>query len=296
MLDASGNPIEVSYRPEGSTTTKFYYYVQNLQGDVIALVDSANGNTVVTYTYDAWGNVLSTNGSLATTLGVLNPFRYRGYVYDTETRLYYLQSRYYDPNLGRFINADALASTGQGLIGNNMFAYCNNNPVMGCDPCGTCFHRMDFWNDCEKCGGRTLIEKARDFHVMVSDSNAQVREDQRKQTELQLHLISSTTKRVLEIQTHQINMHDKAIQNQASLANKITTVVSNNPIIGVDMIMFGGSTLGTVGTVYSLAGIVSIPYAGQVALAAVGVVGWVWSAGRIIDAIWSGISEMEDNL
>ena len=136
VLDAAGNPIEVSYRPEGSTTTKFYYYVQNLQGDVIALVDSANGNTVVTYTYDAWGNVLSVGGSLATTLGAQNPFRYRGYVYDSETKLYYLQSRYYNPEMGRFINADAFASTGQGLLGNNMFAYCLNNPVLFSDSSG----------------------------------------------------------------------------------------------------------------------------------------------------------------
>ena len=136
VLDASGNPIEVSYRPEGSTTTSFYYYVQNLQGDVVALVDSANGNTVVTYTYDAWGNVLSVGGSLASTLGAQNPFRYRGYVYDTETKLYYLQSRYYNPEMGRFISADALVSTGQGILGNNMFAYCNNNPSTLEDPSG----------------------------------------------------------------------------------------------------------------------------------------------------------------
>ena len=64
--------------------------------------------------------------------------------------------------MGRFINADAFASTSQDLIGNNMFAYCNNNPVNGCDPCGTCFHRLDFWNDCEKCGGRTIRDKAND--------------------------------------------------------------------------------------------------------------------------------------
>ena len=137
VLDAAGNPIEVSYRPEGSTTTKFYYYVQNLQGDVIALVDSANGNTVVTYTYDAWGNVLSTNGSLATTLGVLNPFRYRGYVYDSETKLYYLQSRYYDPEMGRFINADVFVSTKKTGLGCNMYAYCFNNPINYCDSAGT---------------------------------------------------------------------------------------------------------------------------------------------------------------
>ena len=137
VLDANGNPIEVSYRPEGSTSTTFYYFVQNLQGDVVALVNSTYGNTVVTYTYDAWGNVLSVGGSMAETLGKLNPFRYRGYVYDNETTLYYLQSRYYDPAMGRFINADAFASTGQGILGNNMFAYCNNSPVAFYDPRGT---------------------------------------------------------------------------------------------------------------------------------------------------------------
>ena len=71
------------------------------------------------------------------TLGIYNPLRYRGYVYDTETRLYYLQSRYYDPALGRFISADAFASTGQGILGNNMFAYCRNNPVIRKDASGT---------------------------------------------------------------------------------------------------------------------------------------------------------------
>ena len=66
---------------------------------------------------------------MATTLGQLNPLRYRGYVYDQETGFYYLQSRYYNPEMGRFINADALVTTGQGFVGNNMFAYCGNNPV-----------------------------------------------------------------------------------------------------------------------------------------------------------------------
>ena len=127
--DASGRPLSVSLN--GTT----YYYVTNLQGDVTAIL-SASGTAVVTYTYDAWGNPLTTTGDLATTLGTLNPLRYRGYVYDTETGLYYLQSRYYDPEIGRFLNADALVATGQGLLGNNMFAYCNNNPVANSDPTG----------------------------------------------------------------------------------------------------------------------------------------------------------------
>ena len=103
---------------------------------MVAILDNT-GNPVVEYTYDAWGNLLSTTGSMANTLGGSNPLRYRGYVYDTESGLYYLQSRYYDPEIGRFINADALVSTGQGLLGNNMFAYCRNNPVKRVDVSGT---------------------------------------------------------------------------------------------------------------------------------------------------------------
>ena len=79
-------------------------------------------------------------GSLTSTLGILNPLRYRGYVYDNETGFYYLQSRYYDPTTGRFLNADAFASTGQDLLGNNMFAYCGNNPIARADDGG------EFWN------------------------------------------------------------------------------------------------------------------------------------------------------
>ena len=91
-------------------------------------------------TYDAWVKPLTVTGSLATTLGTHNPLRYRGYVYDTETELYYLQSRYYNPNTGRFLNADAFTSTGQGFTGNNMFAYCGNNPVARKDDGGA------FWD------------------------------------------------------------------------------------------------------------------------------------------------------
>ena len=106
---------------------------------------------MVEYTYNAWGVLLSTTGSMASTLGVHNPLRYRGYVYDNETALYYLQSRYYDPDVGRFINADAFASTGQGILGNNMFAYCLNNPVNMIDPNGMCSKFLGFlWKvDCK---------------------------------------------------------------------------------------------------------------------------------------------------
>ncbi|MBE7066704.1 MAG: RHS repeat-associated core domain-containing protein [Ruminococcaceae bacterium] len=118
---------------ETATARVFYRYVLNAQGDVIALLDE-NYNIVVKYTYDTWGKVLNVtdaSGTLITDtthIGHRNPIRYRGYYYDIETRLYYLQSRYYDPYLGRFISADTYISTGQGILGHNMFAYCGNNP------------------------------------------------------------------------------------------------------------------------------------------------------------------------
>ena len=91
---------------------------------------------MVSYTYNAWGKVLSVTGSMASTLGRLNPLTYRGYVYDWETGLYYLQSRYYTPEWGRFINADNYPTTGQGFTGNNMYVYCGNNPVSRIDESG----------------------------------------------------------------------------------------------------------------------------------------------------------------
>ena len=87
----------------------------------------------VFYTYDAWGKVLSITGNMADTLGQQNPFRYRGYYYDSETQFYYLNSRYYDPEVGRFINADGQLTTGSDLSGMNLFAYCGNNPVIRTD-------------------------------------------------------------------------------------------------------------------------------------------------------------------
>ena len=144
-LTWGGNKLHFTYDSTGPLSVNCngteYFYVKNAQGDVTGLI-SASGTRVVTYTYDAWGNPLTTTGSMAATLGEQNPLRYRGYVYDTETGLYYLQSRYYNPGWGRFINADGYASTGQGIIGNNMFAYCGNNPVKHLDPQGTFFKEI----------------------------------------------------------------------------------------------------------------------------------------------------------
>lgn len=120
-----------------------YYYLTNLQGDVVAITNES-GAVVASYQYDAWGNILYQSQLSESSIASLNPLRYRGYVYDNETQLYYLQSRYYDPEVGRFLNADALVSTGQGILGNNMFAYCNNNPVSNVDPTGHALMQMSF--------------------------------------------------------------------------------------------------------------------------------------------------------
>ena len=104
--------------------------IRNGQGDIMGLIDSS-GRTVIEYRYDTWGKDCSYQPEYQEYLDLqeLNPFRYRGYVYDTETGWYYLQSRYYDPEVGRFISADVFLSTGQGVLGYNTYAYCLNNPV-----------------------------------------------------------------------------------------------------------------------------------------------------------------------
>jgi len=128
--DVDGRPVAVTYN--GTT----YFYATNIQGDVLAIMD-ADEYTVAAYSYDAWGKLLSVTGSMASTLGAINPLRYRGYVYDTETDLYYVSSRYYDPEMGRWINADSvIAGVGGSIQGYNMFAYCFNNPVNMSDPSG----------------------------------------------------------------------------------------------------------------------------------------------------------------
>ena len=119
---ANGRPAVVMYNGVA------YGYLYNLQGDVIALVDDT-GAKVVEYTYDAWGKPLSRVGSMGDTLGYWQPFRYRGYVFDQETGLYYLRSRYYRAEWGRFLNADS-------LIKDNLYCYCNNVPSISYDPDG----------------------------------------------------------------------------------------------------------------------------------------------------------------
>ena len=148
IYDESGKPFALKYSTNG-TSFETYYYVLNLQGDVVKLIHYIPGfeyESVATYEYDAWGNIVSSSGRLAE----INPLRYRGYYYDSETGFYYLQSRYYDPANRRFINADGLISFDCGFSGLNMYSYCGNCPVACSDPNGA-----SFISD--------LIEKAKDL-------------------------------------------------------------------------------------------------------------------------------------
>ena len=135
FYDAQNRPAVVVYNNVP------YAYVKNLQGDVIAILDAA-GNVVVSYVYDAWGAPIGKSGSMAETLGTVQPFRYRGYVFDEETGLYYLRSRYYNPRWGRFVNADCIYSA-------NCFAYCENAPIAFFDEDGMKMSLKIGFDDCD---------------------------------------------------------------------------------------------------------------------------------------------------
>ncbi len=145
FYDSYGNLSKIYYTftnvNNNTTSRAIYHALTNAQGDVIALYNSA-GSLVAQYEYDAWGNTLSIKNASGTSItawyniAVANPIRYRGYYYDADLGLYYLQSRYYDSDVGRFINADGTLNGNGNVLGFNMFAYCGNNPIMFIDPTG----------------------------------------------------------------------------------------------------------------------------------------------------------------
>ncbi len=132
LYDEKGTPFAFEYQG------KMYFYQTSLQGDIIGIVDS-EGSQVVVYRYDAWGEVLVSSDASGFGLSQINPLRYRGYYYDQETGLYYLQTRYYDPKVRRFLNADdasVLTKDPEQLTEKNLYAYCDDNPVMYRDDTG----------------------------------------------------------------------------------------------------------------------------------------------------------------
>ena len=134
LYDSYGSLSNIRWYKSGASSPTNIYVITNRQGDVLGLYDYA-GTRKVSYEYDAWGNTVSVTDTSEDCWSTLNPFRYRGYYFDTETGLYYLLSRYYDPAVGRFLNSDSLISQ-KSTLGFNVFAYCNNNPVNMSDPTG----------------------------------------------------------------------------------------------------------------------------------------------------------------
>ena len=133
FYDGNGRPYAMLYN------TTIFYYILNQQGDVVRIVNQ-DGTGYGGYTYDAWGNPLSVpNNEVAQN----NPLRYRGYVWDKDTGLYYLQSRYYNPEWGRFLNSDRVYDLDAGLQGYNLFVYCGNNPINRIDISGTDSAELD---------------------------------------------------------------------------------------------------------------------------------------------------------
>ena len=132
MFDANGSAFGFYYNNAP------YFFIKNIQGDVTAITNFA-GTVIGTYTYDAWGNLIPEASDLSDEVAAMNPIRYRGYYYDAETGYYFLNSRYYDAEMGRFISSDAISTitaTQAELTDKNLFAYCDNNPVMRVDPSG----------------------------------------------------------------------------------------------------------------------------------------------------------------
>lgn len=132
-----------------------YFYISNNQGDITGLLDK-NGTKVVSYVYDSWGKLIKINGEMSTTLGVKNPYRYRGYRYDNETGLYYLNNRFYDPGIKRFLNSDTIITTEYSFSGSNLFAYCLNNPVNMSDSNGNLGEYIHYQHD-----GRLVLHNGR---------------------------------------------------------------------------------------------------------------------------------------
>lgn len=143
--DPFGALSGIQYKSANGSTTD-YYVRCTLNGDVDQIYDTS-GNLLARYIYDSWGRTVSIlNGSgqeilTGDHIAVVNPIRYRGYYYDGESDLYYLQSRYYDAKTGRYVNPDGYVYTGQDMQSGNMYAYCGNNPIINIDPTGSMYVR-----------------------------------------------------------------------------------------------------------------------------------------------------------
>ena len=291
--DANGSISTFRYKANSSDAGAYYYYARNWMGDIVGIYNST-GTLIARYNYDVWGKLTSVtdaDGTIITDeshIAHINPFRYRSYYYDNETGLYYLNSRYYDPVVGRFVNADKQINPD--MVGGNLFAYCNNNPVNGCDPCGTCFHRWDFWNDCDKCGGETFKEKWNNFTNRISSVYSAQQETDRRIHETQIQIIRETTRKGFEVYSHGVELETEAQIQKHKTVIKVGEYFADNPLIAIDA---ATATIGVSTTLICLVGVTSIPVAGQVALGTVGLVCGAWGVYRVVSGVAVDLFEEE---
>ncbi|MBQ7315261.1 MAG: RHS repeat-associated core domain-containing protein [Clostridia bacterium] len=160
----------VLFSDDCTSAWQTFWYEKNLQGDVVA-VYSHDGVKLVSYAYDAWGNTTTTyhNGG-ASTGARYNPIRYRGYYYDSDLGMYWLQTRLYNPTLRRFMSPDSFVSTGQGFVGYNMYAYCGNDPVNRVDYSG------EFWMFALSLIVKIVVVAVLVAHVTITYSSCEGRE------------------------------------------------------------------------------------------------------------------------
>ena len=160
--DNAGLPYALHYTDTFEGIEQTYYYITNLQGDVMYIVDET-GDEVASYDYDPYGKLIYSTGNMAEA----NPLRYRGYYYDNDTDFYYLQSRYYDPTICRFLNADSYANAGYGFLGSNMLTYCNNDPINAIDATGCIPNRAVMMSD----GGSPMPDELRVQVELMQQAN-----------------------------------------------------------------------------------------------------------------------------
>ena len=214
FYDVQSRPAKVNYNGV------IYTFVHNLQGDIVGIIDNA-GTLVLEYKYDAWGRLLSTTGTLADTLGKRNPFRYRGYVYDEESGLYYLRSRYYNPVWQRFVNSDNyLVSRG------SLFAYCDNRPVVAIDRSG---HRYTYDAIDAYAKPPQMSDLISDFFSRVSEKIGRIMDYSKLgsgtvkyRSETKVVATSSAESVAEQLLQHGI----------AALSGVLSTVLISNPVVG----------------------------------------------------------------
>ena len=246
-----------------------YYYIFNVQGDVIGILNQS-GAQIVSYQYDPWGKVLSVSGSEASAIGQLNPIRYRGYYYDTETGFYYLQSRYYDPTTRRFLNADGIIGANQDAICYNLFAYCSNNPIMFTDASGNRVNMALF--------NKSKIRKSAKSAVPLQTS-PQLPPLQQFGAELYQDVVNFNINN---------NSEEKVIESNWVSAYK-GKVVIRHPIKGLSSMSLGVIFLNKNETEYNT---VRHEYGHCVQLDEVGMLKYlVFVAGPSVKGYWSGLSD-----